>query len=316
MSCGADLVSLVPHPTSESMCMCPSSGSYYGGGASCAQCSSPSYCPDQWNSFTCPGISAAAHMTTSQAKTTPAYCVCADGFYGPACRPCPDGFYCKYGTTMANQAQLFDVSTTGVLSSVDIATLTEEIRLSLLNFFSLPANSPLIYDSDTTSYMYIKIYNTTHTSNRYSYRAMVMVQLVRPATIGWQDIVTRNAYGGAATAVLNNVAFISEAITLAVTQPARCTTGQPNVAATACVCQAGTYQASAPGAALSCLPCQLGTFMQTPNPSSACTICPLNATTTAEGSTACTPVISTGSGSSLTPSLLLSIAAVLLMSLY
>ena len=290
-ACGNTLVTRFTNPTSYSQCLCPQSGSYFTG-SSCSLCVLPYYCPDLWNRFMCPLPIQASAMLSASTPTTPVYCACAGGTYGPGCIPCPSGYYCRESTTMRwNYARLFDVITTAPLTST--SALSDAIHGALLAYYTAPGNTDLVYGTDTLEYAYVYIYNSSHAlTTSVTFHAMVMVQQTREA-VGWVDAVTMyQAYasrtGGVVSSVASNNAYVLDRNMLNVAQPAQCPGGQvPNSAATDCMCRAGSYLSSRVLSSLVCSQCPQGTFKPSANTDSECTVCTGNSTNADVGATAC-----------------------------
>ena len=101
-ACGRGLTSNA-NARSEWGCVCGMGQLYRSSG--CSNCPAGTWCPNQWESQTCPGnVDAARSLSTR--SLYPYACVCAAGSTGPGCTPCPSGRYCPIvsGATTTNYA--------------------------------------------------------------------------------------------------------------------------------------------------------------------------------------------------------------------
>ena len=307
-ACGSQLsTSSTSSPNADpysqySQCLCSRTGSYFPpSGPLCALCDSTSisYCPDKWNIIPCPGTVDASLMSIALGTTTPAYCVCGDGLYGPGCIPCPPNNICPRNINPYNMAQLFVIKTPkAVLNDADIAALSATLNGALQVYYNGQVQS-LIYGSTPSEYVHLYVYNVSHATNyRDTYRIMVMVQQ-RTEDRGWVGVVTgatnllSTQTQGAITSIVTDDSYTGASIQIPASRPEKC--GEllqvPNPSKpTQCMCAAGAYTTTPPPT-LKCALCKSLTFSSKPD-SDTCANCPSGwSTGGAAGATNCTTPI-------------------------
>jgi hypothetical protein len=102
ISCPSNRITRHSGSHSIVQCICPD-GHYYDPSSinQCQQCKIDKWCPNNWDSFSCPGVplnldtsSASSLIVRPLGSTYPVSCSCAPGFIGPKCSPCSSGKIC------------------------------------------------------------------------------------------------------------------------------------------------------------------------------------------------------------------------------
>ena len=147
-ACGSGLRTLTGGANSSLQCLCQSTGTYNNPAitSGCTPCTvdTTSYCPDQWSIQSCPPHADAASMSASLGTTTPAYCACLGGYYGPGCTACPSGMACPHNAQATNVARLFVVVTQagGGVGAAGAQALVAAVLSVLQTYYSGPGFPP------------------------------------------------------------------------------------------------------------------------------------------------------------------------------
>jgi hypothetical protein len=163
--------------TSINDCICPTQGTYFNAlltPPKCVECrSSELWCPNKWQSFTCPGVFTTSSQLSTTLITYPTKCTCAPGYTGANCEICPLGFYCPSSptTTALNTAALYTFNQPP-LSNVVVGY----INSFFLSYFTLVGTKlpNFATQEDLNKILYTQIVPAT---NRTLYGIMVMVQI-------------------------------------------------------------------------------------------------------------------------------------------
>ena len=253
--------------TSRIQCLCDTTGYYAASSsaASCSQCPVASYCPNSWDSFSCPGMQDVSRMSVRGA-VTPVRCVCRPGYYSATCIQCPDGSVCKGGIVTANnqvcprcslqllfkldianvcvcvcvQAQVYKISTT--TTGYSRADLIQRVRQALTEYYSVAAQRVAGSDQIIAT-SFITIATTTHNTDLANMDILVVMMQGLPApttsVVGWINAITSYSYTNL-TLVVDDHAYESYDSVL-VNRPIACTAlQQPDPTRTACICIPGT----------------------------------------------------------------------------
>lgn len=294
--------------SSENDCTCSGSNGMYLNTVgvdhpTCTACPRGTWCPNYWQSFTCPGnvditsSPTTGSITTSPTSSTyPTTCVCAAGSVGANCEPCPLGYYCP-----ALQNQVVNTGSTLLVVASPLVTqkaVVDAVLSALLSFFApLPNIPPYLLSSQTLrSRVFVQYIPAT---NRTQSMVAVMVQVDKVGEIepsiskikGWPEGLKANLGSGQALAadagfyVTGFWSGSSDPVPNAVRNNTAtlCPSGRvPSPMRESCVC--------APGYATSttvvCAPCAAGTFKDFAG-MGACSKCPAGFTSKA-GAANCT----------------------------
>ena len=300
----ASLQTTVSKATSAMQCLCGQTGSYFDTQKKqCVLCTAGQFCPDKWNMFTCP-----SHMDTTRiglSSTTSAGCVCFPGYYGAACLPCPTDKICPAQastSTLITQGQLFSVNLVGANSVVNAAT-ESALYITVLKLLRpyFISNNQIVNVDDFTAYTYMKLYNSTHTSDLNNvWFLMVTVQL-KQSSASWISTLIlssddRSFRDGTSNIVQGLSALGSTDINTAakVNIPTSCPAMQtPDPSSyISCLCVAGSYSSSVASInSRVCTLCPVNFFTAVPNIAAVCQACDIVggfSTLNLVGSTNCT----------------------------
>ena len=309
------LQTTVVKATSAMQCLCGTSGSYFDAQKQvCQSCTQlpGQFCPDQWNIQTCPSPMDIKRI--SPGGTTSAGCVCLAGYYGAACLPCPTDKICPaQASTLIAQSQLFSVNLVGVNPVVTTAT-ESALYITVLKILKpyFMSNNQIVNAGDFTSYTYMKLYNSTHTSNLNNvWFLMVTVQLTQSSANWISTLIlssdnrsfrdgTSNIVQGLSTVggtVINDRASVN----IPTSCPAMQTPDPSSY--TSCLCVPGSYSSSVASInSRVCTLCPVNFFTAVPNTAAVCQACDIVngfSTLNLVGATNCTKAsVSSASGDS------------------
>ena len=225
---------------SSRQCLCPQTGQFYDTSATtCQLCAQSHFCPDQWDSFVCPSPFVASATATAGAMT-PVNCVCAPGYYGAACLPCPGGQVCPKGINAAlNQARVFTIAASSLFYSK--TQLAASVRMALTAYYSIPTNTKPGY-AIIIANAYVAVLTKTRNSDLAQMDFLVIMLQGLPTTDqSWPVHVRDYKYSiqNFTSLMFDSSAFFDSA-PVPVNKPIACTSlQQPDLSNTICMCSAG-----------------------------------------------------------------------------
>jgi hypothetical protein len=285
-------------------CLCRLGQFYNPLVGSCQICPAGAYCPDQWSLVPCPGTVDSAR--SSAGLVYPQGCVCAAGYMGANCLPCPDGYYCPAGTAAAetNSAVLLTLSSSATTPTASFCstTLIAGVLLPAFSVGSVPYLVPPLSDAAVATRIYCHVIPppTARPNARPLVALMIQTEVGDAANsilVGLPGLLVSNL-----TSVLTGISGSQptkqpSAQQVASNTAVQCGTGRtPDPSATMCICSPG-YETSGQ----QCGACLVGYFKAASN-AGKCTVCPLGTSTAAVASTACVLLSDLKNASSSSPS--------------
>ena len=284
-SCPYGTTTTINTASSINDCICSIAGMFFDDKKITPQCieckSNDAWCPNRWQSFSCPGIFTLSPDSSLSPIAYPTKCTCAPGYTGANCELCPNGFYCPSSASSLalNTAAFYTFSQPPLTSQV-----MAQINTFFLYYFKEPGTKLPNFATqvDLSRIMYLQVIPAT---NRTQYGIMIMIQIdMSGSSLSsaydnfkrwhgplWDYLKSQKSPSMSISVSPSNVATTNIEI-VQVNKPVQCIASKvPGNPPSLCICAPGyetnkeqcsacaanTFKASAgPG---TCAPCAIGT---------------------------------------------------------